>query len=111
MSDEQTKWSPEPWRAVHDDYGDEWWFGGDRRGGQWVIESVPQANDHDRFQAVTCGEFGEQARRIVAAVNAVAGIPTEALEGGALAALLDLFGGVYTQADIDAALRALGRLP
>lgn len=55
--------------------------------------------------------MGGNARRLIACWNACAGIPTEALESGALGKFLALFDGTYTQEDVDAALRALGRTP
>jgi hypothetical protein len=89
----------------------------------------------------TDGDADENARRIVACVNACAGIPTEALEAGALGKALDLLdrgieqtglgcsvchggsewsgiggdsyaGGIMHEdgCELDAALRALGRL-
>jgi len=85
----ETKWSPEPWRI-----------------GQYHVK------DADDGCVVAVSRIMESdARRAIAAVNACAGLSTEALESGALARLLALFDGTYTQGDIDAALRALGRLP
>ena len=65
----------------------------------------------------------EVAERIVACVNACVGLPTEALEAGALGDALRLavdilghtdsecdFTNCETKAGLDAALRALGRL-
>lgn len=99
--------SPEPWRVTPDD----------------PAGAIEDAN------GVQCAEAwpgngleAEQdanARRIVAAVNAVAGISTEALESGALAKLLDrVEGRAVDEGCADGCgcgvlqlLRALGRLP
>jgi hypothetical protein len=74
----------------------------------------------------SASEVGDaNARRIVAAVNACAGIPTEALEAGALGKALDLlkFGSIdesdpcqgdepgCPECEAVNVLRALGRLP
>lgn len=78
---EETKHSPEPWRvcgevpdAVEDCEGRFAAEGWARSGYQF----------EDEFEAACAAN----ARRIVACVNALAGVPTEALEGGALGDLL-----------------------
>ncbi len=82
MSDE-TKHSPEPWtwrRGSKMDAGMNEVVVGST--GSVVCATVPQSAEAD-------------ARRIVAAVNACAGIPTAALEAGALAKALDLLTEAY----------------
>ena len=110
MSDE-IKHSPEPW--VIDD-----------RDGR------PYAINAGREKVIVWGGIAcrattgiDNARRIVACVNACAGIPTEALEAGALAQALDAAAAVlrapaegrrWMRPEVDAiysTLRALGRLP
>ncbi len=44
MSTRPEPGTPLPWNAHHDEYGDEWWFGGKRGPGQWVIEG-PNGDD------------------------------------------------------------------
>jgi hypothetical protein len=102
------KHSPEPWRATDDAA----WMGGAR---VWsgLGARMFEASEVD-------------ARRIVACVNACAGIPTEALGAGGAGALYRLLNDAewfYSTADplppdgVDAmcalanGLRALGRLP
>jgi hypothetical protein len=70
--------SAEPWSAIYGLFGD----GGGR------YDEIADATGE-----VVCGEYGpveEDARRIVACVNACAGTPTEALEQGVLARALDI---------------------
>jgi hypothetical protein len=56
--------TPGEWRHEHNDYGDEWWFGGETQGGEEVI------ND----QIVTGADHSADAALIVAAVNALPGL-------------------------------------
>ncbi len=115
----ETNHSPEPWRVVDETY---------------VCFGPPDAAGRDTVAASAFQE--EDARRIVAAVNACAGIPTEALESGALGKALDGLAFVLSLLDDERpmpafeaedvvavmallprveqareALRALGRLP
>jgi hypothetical protein len=102
----ETKHSPEPWRF--ENIPGRKGAGAVRDVGDFVVaRTLPEAMPGD-------------ARRIVACVNACAGIPTEALEAGALAEALDQFEEVASEttetccptcAASYAALRALGRLP
>lgn len=100
----ETKHSPEPWAC-----------GPNPAGGPWV--EVVDATGEEVAGADKCGAFYSEAdaRRIVACVNELAGISTEALEAGALARVLDQ--AAYTSetggglALLGIALRALGRLP
>jgi hypothetical protein len=101
MSDE-IKHSPEPWQIMEpwkDNYTDVWNAdGGLVLGRCWLPD----------------------ARRIVGAVNACAGIPNSALESGALADALGVLAAVaeppgtlrlkWLRASAQKALRALGRL-
>jgi hypothetical protein len=103
----ETKHSPEPWRIDKEDpasgIGD---AAGEICAEGWGRKRLADAN----------------ARRIVACVNALAGISTEALESGALAKALDLWAeyrrlmetdGVVPETMVEAvhaSLRALGRL-
>jgi hypothetical protein len=67
-----------------------------------------------RTTGMTQEEANASARRIVACVNACAGLPVEALEAGELGKALDLAEDAALEADSPAlsrALRALGRLP
>jgi hypothetical protein len=66
------RYSKEPWRHVFVDGG---WDGVAEPGGAVICKLVLNEPAN--------------ARRIVAAVNACAGIPTEALEGGVVSELLD----------------------
>lgn len=77
MSD--AKWSPEPWG----------WRRCTPRDGPGANECVYDAERIMLLGTTPQGDPGD-ARRIVAAVNACAGIPTEALEAGALGTLLGL---------------------
>jgi hypothetical protein len=71
----ETKHSPEPWRVIAD------YAAMDAYGGQTCIASG--------------GDGGAvNARRIVACVNACAGLSTEALEAGALGRALRLLEGI-----------------
>jgi hypothetical protein len=72
--------TPGEWRHEHNDYGDEWWFGGETRGGEEVI------ND----QIVTGADHSADAELIVAAVNALPRLTA------ALHAVLDLHEPAYT---------------
>ncbi len=58
--------TPGPWKQRRDDYGDEWWFGGDGDG-QYVIEGAD-----GEFIAVYGGDgtTAHNAEFIVRAVNA-----------------------------------------
>jgi hypothetical protein len=131
MSDD-VKHSPEPWVAEVDAVLDaggfvcaEGWPGDTQ--GMWTDggEDGPVMN----LKAYEAAEDAN-ARRIVACVNALAGIPTAALEEGALAKALDEIGRFRLAmveldevkghpwphicdriAGISAALGALGRLP
>lgn len=109
----ETKHSPEPWRSDPD------------------CGAILDSNDNicaEAWQYGTDPEGTAEAneRRIVAAVNACAGIPTAALESGALETALRRLDTVAMAAEEDAsahvstrslasqaraALRALGRLP
>lgn len=78
MTDSQH--TPEPWEAVYDDYRGDICFSGE---GRWSINPVGcymAAND-DWEEAVR-DECTANAHRIVACVNACAGIPTEDLAAG-----------------------------
>lgn len=70
----ETKHSPEPWhweeRVFEEDRVFIWW--GEGRGHQVVMFKVPDAADG--------AEEIADARRIVACVNALAGVPTDLLE-------------------------------
>jgi hypothetical protein len=102
MSDENM-WSPEPWRVDGAD----------------VVLSASGGTVVESPWTYPGGDL----RRIVACVNACAGLPVEALEAGALADLIadvvvmrlavDLTHPVSVEAGqrVDAALRALGVLP
>ena len=103
----ETKHSPEPWGISPAHSGDvleanEGW----KVAECWDPEATP-------------GTSADNARRIVACVNALAGIPTEALEAGRLAEALEYAAACAASdgwaSEIDpsslAALRALGRLP
>ena len=107
----ETKHSPEPWYQDPEDCA---WLGG---------ASVFSEKGPVRL----CEVSEADARRIVACVNACAGLPTEALEAGALGRALDALGDMASQhrcgcghpacnrcaddGENAAALRALGRLP
>lgn len=111
----ETKWGREPWVSE----------------GSLLLDA-----DGEVLGALQIHDYGDtwEARaevlcRIVACVNACAGIPTEALEAGRLGEALTLLGGILDDADrkaahgnygmanalprdpLVAALRALGRLP
>jgi hypothetical protein len=102
-----TKWSPEPWSGEID---------GDYPGPSFWLRDA-----NDMFVGESDSE--PDMRRIVACVNACAGLPTEALEAGALGKAIEAAGrmlrvvNAVTTAEIDAesalydALGALGRLP
>lgn len=99
----ETKHSPEPWKLSHEDIRD-------AEGRTVLVLSdlwcpVVDADEH----------ADDLARRIVACVNACAGIPTAALESGALGKALDACAKAMTPPNLlpwpwAAALRALGRL-
>lgn len=98
----ENKHSPEPWRVVEPSPDE-----------QVIIDSA------DGDAVVWDGIESDPAdlRRIVACVNALAGIPTEALEGGALEHALSVLRAAISFLEPDqgqaciASLRALGRLP
>ena len=74
----ETKHSPEPWRLSP--------------AGKWYGPSVEAGPEGDGSRFVLnegCAFDVGDLRRIVACVNACAGIPTEALESGALGKALD----------------------
>lgn len=75
----ETKWSPEPWELEH--FEDEPKRYALVRARNAVIVAVRHRIDGDEHLA--------NMRRIVAAVNAVQGIPTEALELGRLSLALE----------------------
>lgn len=79
----ETKWSPEPWNVC--------WMDGSRAVAR-EVQSVAAIWAGDPRPIVSTGKPGDWPR-IVAAVNACAGIPTEALETGALAKALAALGG------------------
>ena len=143
MSD--AKWSPEPWRqgaATRYCAKPEHAKGHPGPGGKsgCVYDRVTRygrdddyfgryVTDADDETIIGGNDYGPilndaDARRIVACVNACAGIPTEALEAGALDVLLgaaDWFArrpetgtaedNADAAEDLRAALRSLGRLP
>jgi hypothetical protein len=106
MSDE-TKHAPEPWRS------------GTTYGAYGRLGTITDATGLTIDWCID----DDSRRRIVACVNACAGLPVEALEAGALADLIadvvvmrlavDLTHPVSVEAGqrVDAALRALGVLP
>ncbi len=82
-----TDHTPEPWLATavkdkHSDLGPAF----------WLIDAVPQPNQETAV-AELCAKPGDRseanAKRIVACVNACAGIPTEQLKAGSVRGLLD----------------------
>lgn len=99
MSDE-TKWSPEPWHVVELGEEDETFhFIHDARD-----KSVADVIGNDGVEV-----DGANARRIVACVNACAGIPTEALEQAGV-------GGLRTAMEqmeehVARAIQSLGKTP
>jgi hypothetical protein len=115
MADE-TRWSPEPWRDERD------------RGCRWDIvdangDQVAQAQQRTAVRDLPSqADRGANTRRIVAAVNSVAGVPSAALEAGLLARALDLLARGFLDDDCDGSeegcpscearrlLRALGRI-
>jgi hypothetical protein len=112
---EETKHSPEPWSAGLRDgtFPDEI----DDATGFRCAAAYGHGNSRHPDDAAEAN-----ARRIVAAVNAVAGIPTEALEAGKLGEALKAAERLATACAVDGlyryetrdvcdALRALGRLP
>ena len=102
----EAKHSPEPWRALLNGDGPHSIADPDSRVVVSFVDGILRAED---------------ARRIVAAVNACAGIPIEALEAGAIERALDRLKEALLCYDArmpagwvnetNAALRALGRLP
>lgn len=117
MSDE-TKHSPEPWTVTAEDPA-----GGisDATGSQ-CAEAWPGCRHEPEDVNGECMAVQDaNARRIVAAVNACAGLPTSALEEGALAKALEVLEaaaqppGTHTVKGLRqlaaSALRSLGRLP
>jgi hypothetical protein len=102
----ETKHSPEPWRF--ENIPGRKGAGAVRDVGDFVVaRTLPEAMPGD-------------ARRIVAAVNACAGLPTEALESGVLALAIEALAALRTgngpargMGEVMAreALRQLGRLP
>ena len=105
----ETKHSPEPWRLSP--------------AGKWYGPSVEAGPEGDGSRFVLnegCAFDVGDLRRIVAAVNAVAGISTEALESGALGRALEFLEscaeppGTHTvkglRQSAAAILRSLGRL-
>ena len=142
----ETNHSPEPWviRLI-DEWRDGEPVGPDVRtfgrwAGQRIVEGIYSAapgmpaasgnfGDAEPIIETDSGVYGPSepdARRIVACVNACAGIPTEALEAGALGKALDALAwhghrglpcpyastaGPCRNCEADRALRALGRLP
>lgn len=101
----EAKWSPEPWHR---------WPYSER---EWDIGVG--AEQDPASPNIAAGLSEPNSRRVVAAVNACAGIPTEALESGALATALERVAearriGRYVDDPawdaVDAALRALGVL-
>jgi hypothetical protein len=118
----ETRHSPEPWRSVASPWNES--LSGD--------QDIFDTHGLDAAMTVSTGFDGKgndlaaaNARRIVACVNALAGIPTEALEAGALRALIEAAQGIFPWGPVHAlplvraeavekmhaALRALGRLP
>jgi hypothetical protein len=63
--------SPAPWTTSHEEYGDEWWFGGDRGAGQDTIDGP------DGFEAVMDGKHAANAAAIVALRNAAPSLISE----------------------------------
>jgi hypothetical protein len=122
---EEAKHSPEPWGAFRLDVS------GTDEFKAYTARCIDQGAPEDFYIVMVDKPDGsadvchvgngptsaENARRIVAAVNAVAGIPTAALESGALAKALDALViceasgscGEYGRHAFEA-LRALGRL-
>jgi hypothetical protein len=75
MADE-TKWSPEPWSIDETD--------------RTIVDAKDSAVVVADDYALDWTAWGpDSRRRIVAAVNSVAGIPSEALESGALGKAID----------------------
>jgi hypothetical protein len=105
----ETKHSPEPWQF------DEWDHVKDARGEIVVLSGFALSAGYREFRSPE-----KTDRRIVACVNACAGLSTEALEAGALGKALDVLSaaaqppGTHTVKGLRGlaagALRALGRL-
>ena len=80
--------TPEPWRLRIEDYGDEIWFGGDGEGMATVEAGEPYPHSQSiayiglnrKSEPEESPEYQANARRIVACVNACAGILTEVIE-------------------------------
>ena len=58
--------TPGPWTVAYDDYGDEWWFGGNGHG-QWVVTPAEELNI---VMAGHGNDRGDENLRQVAADNA-----------------------------------------
>jgi hypothetical protein len=125
----ETKHSPEPWGAFRLDVS------GTDEFKAYTARCIDQGAPEDFYIVMVEKPDGpadvchvgngptsaENARRIVACVNALAGIPTEALEAGALKRALVALEHAASppgarvlrdiRAEAQAALRALGRLP
>lgn len=107
----EAKWSPEPWS-----------YDPDGRGGRSAMVRAGDAVIVAVRHRLPDTENEHNMRRIAACVNACAGIPTEALESGALTVALNEFVDLMQEIDTTdaepdspngialAALRALGRL-
>jgi hypothetical protein len=63
--------SPAPWTTAHEEYGDEWWFGGDHGAGQDTIDGP------DGFVAVMDGKEAANAAAIIALRNAAPSLIAE----------------------------------
>ena len=111
----ETKHSPEPWRTVDRVFEEDRIFVLTGPGHRLIVEDIVASLYTDEHE----GRQADNARRVVACVNALAGIPTEALEAGALAKLLDHVEARAAEegcphgcgCGVLPLLRALGRLP
>jgi hypothetical protein len=114
----ETKHSPEPWSVGGMSGCEDGCYAADgslcAEGWPGDTTNLDPGKDVNAFLA----RQNANARRIVACVNACAGLPTEALEAGALAKALGALARIVRYASEDAAaadaefaLRALGKLP